>query len=225
MEFMNRGVRQPQAGGPVESELNPHAPKINRTPNSSVGPKGLRIAQVGLLACIAVLIVAAAVLTATSDNDGNKNTAVAAESRFIDTKKMQAVFLNNGQVYFGKIGDLNKDYLSMTEIYYLRVNQQVQPGQQSNPNDVSLAKLGCELHGPDDRMVINRAQVVFWENLKTDGQVADAVAKDKQAKKDNPDLAKCQTPQAGTNAPDATSTKPATPTTPAPSSGGTNRNP
>lgn len=205
MEFMNRGVRQPQAGGPVESDQHPHVPKTNRTPSSSIGPKGLRIAQVGLLACVAVLIVAAAVLTATSDNDTTKTTAVAAESRFVDTKKMQAVFLNNGQVYFGKIGDLNKDYLSMTDIYYLRVNQQVQPGQQANQNDVSLAKLGCELHGPEDRMVVNRAQVVFWENLKTDGQVADAVKKFKEA---NPEGQKCETPQTGANAPAATTDKP-----------------
>lgn len=204
MEFMNRGVRQPQAGDPVENDQPQHTARANTAPSSSIGPKGLRIAQVGLLACVAILIVAAAVLIATSDNDTSKSAPV--ESRFVDTKKMQAVFLNNGQVYFGRIGDLNKDYLSMSEIYYLRVNQQVQPGQQANQNDVTLAKLGCELHGPEDRMVINRAQIVFWENLKTDGQVATAVAKDKEDKTANPKLAECQTPQAssGSNTPAAT---------------------
>ncbi len=210
MEFMNRGVRQPQPGTPVESDNVQSAAKASRASGSRVGPKGLRIAQVGLLACIAVLLVAAAILMATSKDD--RNTAVASEARLVDTAKMQAIFLNNGQVYFGKIGDLNKDYLSMVDIYYLRVNQQVQPGQQASQNDVSLAKLGCELHGPEDRMVVNRSQVVFWENLKTDGQVADAVKKFKEA---NPDGQKCQTEPAastpGTTTPAATTPAATTP--------------
>jgi hypothetical protein len=41
-------------------------------------------------------------------------------------------------------------------------------------------------------MVINADQVVFWENLKDDGQVAQAVAK---YVKENPDGQKCQTTQ------------------------------
>lgn len=100
-----------------------------------------------------------------------------SEEGFIDKGKMQAVFLNNGQVYFGKIKTLNENYLQVQNIYYLRVNQTVQPNQSSKNanNDVSLVKLGCELHGPVDQMLINRDQVTFWENLKTDGQVAKAV--------------------------------------------------
>lgn len=77
----------------------------------------------------------------------------------------------------------------MENIYYLRVNQQVQPNQSSNStNDISLVKLGCELHGPQDNMVINREQVIFWENLKPDGQVAKAV---ENYKKQNPGEQKC----------------------------------
>jgi hypothetical protein len=78
----------------------------------------------------------------------------------------------------------------MSDIYYLRVNQQVQPnGQQSSSNnDISLVKLGCELHGPQDQMVINQNQVIFWENLKDDGQVAKAVA---EYVKQNPNGQKC----------------------------------
>jgi len=75
----------------------------------------------------------------------------------------------------------------------LRVNQTVQPNQSTNSatsNDVSLVKLGCELHGPEDEMLINRDQVIFWENLKADGQVAKAVA---EYQKQNPNGQKCDT--------------------------------
>jgi hypothetical protein len=117
----------------------------------------------------------------------------ADEGRYVAEDKMQAVFLNGGQVYFGKIRALNNKYIGVTDIYYLRVNQQVQPKQgEQAQQDISLVKLGCELHGPTDQMLINRDQVVFWENLKTDGQVAKAV---EEYKKANPNGQKCETNQ------------------------------
>jgi hypothetical protein len=39
-------------------------------------------------------------------------------------------------------------------------------------------------------MVVNQSQVIFWENLKADGQVAKAVEK---YKADNPNGQKCDT--------------------------------
>lgn len=90
----------------------------------------------------------------------------------------QAVFLDNGQVYFGKLSNLNSDYVQLTDIYYLQVDQQVQPdqtGDDTPQQQISLAKLGNELHGPEDQMFINPDKIVFWENLKTDGQVTDAI--------------------------------------------------
>jgi hypothetical protein len=107
----------------------------------------------------------------------------------------------------------------MSNIYYLRVNQQVQPDQQANSaNDVSLVKLGCELHGPQDSMVINREQVIFWENLKEDGQVAKAV---EEYVKANPDGQKCDQQQEAGNNSGATNN---TNTTPAPAANTGNNN-
>jgi hypothetical protein len=58
------------------------------------------------------------------------------------------------------------------------VQQTVQPKDQSassNNQQVSLAKLGGELHGPEDVMYVNRDQVLFWENLKDNGKVVTAI--------------------------------------------------
>jgi hypothetical protein len=121
------------------------------------------------------------------------------ESKYVDKTKFQAVFLNGGQVYFGKIRTLNNRFITVDNIYYLRVNQQVQPNQSSSGStaqDVSLAKLGCELHGPTDVMVINREQVLFWENLKDDGQVVKAITDFVKA---NPQGQKCETPATNNN--------------------------
>lgn len=93
----------------------------------------------------------------------------------------QAVFLTNDQVYFGKLARINSKYIEMTDIYYLQVQQDVQPAKDSEDQpQVSLAKLGDELHGPEDKMTINREQVLFWENLKNDSKVVQAINQNKQ---------------------------------------------
>ncbi|HSX28681.1 MAG TPA: hypothetical protein VLF60_04505 [Candidatus Saccharimonadales bacterium] len=92
----------------------------------------------------------------------------------IKKDQYQAVFLTNGQVYFGKVADMNSKQLRLTNIYYLQVQQSVQPADNKN-TQVSLAKLGDELHGPEDNMYIARDQVLFWENLKDSGKVVQAI--------------------------------------------------
>jgi len=92
----------------------------------------------------------------------------------------QAVFLSNGQVYFGDVTKNNKAEVVLKDIYYLQVTrplQQTQEGQeQANAQgELSLVKLGNELHGPTDAMHINRDQVLFIEDLKDDSNVSQAI--------------------------------------------------
>jgi hypothetical protein len=189
MEWMNRDGEQPQPASPA-------APGAGGSKKAKSGAK-LRIASVALLFGVTIIIVAL-ILSVVS---GAK--PATSEGKLVDNDRLQAVFLNGGQVYFGKIQNLNDKYVQMNEIYYLRVNQTVQPDANAAAaaqNDISLVKLGCELHGPQDEMQINRAQVIFWENLKDDGQVAKAVDDYKQQ---NPDGQDC----------DAQAQQQATPTT------------
>lgn len=191
-------------------QTQPTAQPVNHTGAAHTKTKAswlnLRVASVGLLFCITILIVAIASYVAFG--------GPAAQGKNIDKSKMQAVFLNGGQVYFGKINDINDRYMKVSEIYYLRVNQTVQPdgSAATNNQDISLVKLGCELHGPQDSMVINQQQVIFWENLKGDGQVAAAV---KKYKTDNPNGQNCSAPAStGTNNTPAATTPAPTTTTP-----------
>ena len=108
-------------------------------------------------------------------------SALAGGSPTPDKNKYQALFLTNGQVYFGKLSDTNKEYVKISDIYYLQVQQAVQPeqqpaeGQQQEQPQTSLVKLGNELHGPQDEMYVAKSQVLFWENLKDDGKVVKAI--------------------------------------------------
>lgn len=178
MDFSNRNAQPQAAAGDVQSAANTSSKKTKQKDSGKWG----RIAVVAAATAIFVLLAAVAVVAGTG---GDKR-----ESTYVDTSKLQAVFLNTGQVYFGNIEKLNSQYLVLTNIYYLQTSNS---GEANNDNananaNVSLVKLGCELHEPLDQMVINREQVTFWENLGDNGQVATAVA---TFKKQNPDGQKC----------------------------------
>lgn len=181
MDFNNRGVRGQTVGNQIDQSnsgpVNSNGPSKRTGRFSKNSMPWNRLGKIGNMSFLLLLtiIVAGAIFSLVNFN-GTSN-----ESRFVDNGKYQAVFLNGGQVYFGKISELNSKFIRVYSVYYLRVNQQVQPNAAtSQNNDISLVKLGCELHGPQDEMVINREQIIFWENLKDDGQVAKAVEQYKQ---------------------------------------------
>lgn len=102
-------------------------------------------------------------------------------SDWADFSKYQAVFLSNGQVYFGKVTDANQQTLVLEDIYYLRSAGNLQISDTKNStstaetDNFSLIKLGKEIHGPEDRMSINLGQVLFVENLQPASKVVEAI--------------------------------------------------
>ncbi len=101
-----------------------------------------------------------------------------AVSISFDPGAYQAVFLTNGQVYFGHIGEQNKDFIVVRDIYYLQLNnlqQQKENEESSKETELSLVKLGNELHAPEDRMEINKQQILFIEDLKGESKVVQAI--------------------------------------------------
>jgi hypothetical protein len=183
MEFTQRGAQQTaptqaSAGAPTQ-----HSGGSSKKRKKSIVL--LRIISMILLVGASVVVLALVALSALG--------GPVRESKYIEKKNFQAVFLNNGQVYFGHITSLNSNYMRVANIYYLRQSQSPQPDTSKTTtanSNLSLVKLGCEIHGPSDEMLINRSQVTFWENLKGDGQVAKAVATFVQQ---NPQGQKCQT--------------------------------
>jgi hypothetical protein len=103
----------------------------------------------------------------------NKSTSDSKPSQW------QAVFLSNGQVYFGKLSDEGSQFITLEQIYYLQVQQNGTSTASPDPNQqqISLVKLGNELHGPVDSMRINREHVLFIEKMKSDAKVVEAIEK------------------------------------------------
>jgi hypothetical protein len=93
----------------------------------------------------------------------------------------QAVFLSNGQVYFGQTKTENSETVVLKDIYYLQVTKGLQPAEgNTEQNELSLVKLGNELHGPEDQMRINRDHILFIEDLKPEGKVVRAIQRYKE---------------------------------------------
>lgn len=94
--------------------------------------------------------------------------------------KWQAVFLDDGQVYFGRLSASNARYAVLREVYYLKVTGALQQGDgisgALSEKSLNLIKLGGEAHGPENEMYISKDKILFIENLRSDSNVLKAIS-------------------------------------------------
>jgi hypothetical protein len=165
---------QPQSLNRPQTTANINPPTGSHNHKSHVQKDGMWYRTGIFVALLAVVVLMVGLITLIYTQNNNTK---GDESKYIYTNKLQAVFLNTGQVYFGNIKVLNNEFLTLQNIFYLQSTTSSASSTATSGSNVTLVKLGCELHRPYDQMVINRAQVTFWENLQSSGQVAQAVAK------------------------------------------------
>lgn len=212
MEFMQRGSNQGPAPQAAHNQTA-HQPASGRRKHIDWAARTIRIEIFVVIVGCALLLAAVSLFLALSGGLNN-------EEKLVNTNKYQAVFLNGGSTsgavtystYFGHVSSLNSRYMVLDNVYYLTTDQTTQTsGQSASPQ---LIKLGCQqLHSPYDRMVINRSQVAFWENLQDNGKVAKAIV---QYVKQNPNGPNCS--QQSTSSPSTSNSQ----STTAPSSSTSN---
>ncbi|MCD6471007.1 hypothetical protein J7K86_00530 [bacterium] len=91
--------------------------------------------------------------------------------------RIQAVFLVNGQVYFGHIVKQTRNWIILRDVYYLQIQQLSTKEGEKPKSQPTLVKLGNELHKPTSEMKINRDQILFVENLKSDSPISETIKK------------------------------------------------
>ena len=96
---------------------------------------------------------------------------------YIETNKYQVVCLQSGECYFGKISSVTSDVVQIKNVFYVQKTSgtDTTTDTSSSDNNLQLIKLGNEVHGPEDLMVISRSQVLYMENLKSDGKVTQTI--------------------------------------------------
>ena len=185
---------EPRPPSPRPQPINP----IGLVPQEPKKAKSSNVAVIfiGLLAAVTLVVALVSVYLATREPDlsavnsqneelSNRLKALEYEDQYfkkeIKSDAYQAVFLEGGQVYFGKITETTKENVKLENIYYLKTGSVDKNGNPDAGTDVSLVKLGKELHAPEDKMIIERKNITFWENLKNDGEVAKAITEYKRA--------------------------------------------
>lgn len=106
----------------------------------------------------------------------------------------QAVFLDNGQVFFGKLGDAASPFVTFRDVFYV---QRVVSGEKKEARNI-LVKRGSEWHGPDF-MRINARHIVLLEPVAPDSLVARLIREAQTA----PAAARPAPPPAATTPPPA----------------------
>lgn len=96
------------------------------------------------------------------------------------SKGFQAVFLSNGQVYYGHLQkNISRDYVKLNDIYYLQFSDGTSDTSETTDTtqsqDFALIKLGQELHGPKDTMLINKDHILFIEDLRENSDLVKTI--------------------------------------------------
>jgi hypothetical protein len=74
----------------------------------------------------------------------------------------QAIFLENGQKYFGRYYDRIGAYAKIEDVYYL---QQVANADPNAAPETRIVRRGLELHEPSSRMLVPKSAILYVEDL------------------------------------------------------------
>jgi len=88
----------------------------------------------------------------------------------------QAVFLANGQTYFGRYYDRFGAYAKIEDVYYLQQSSTADP---TGTSDTRIVRRGQELHAPAPRMLIPKSQILFVEDLTDASPIAQFMRQDR----------------------------------------------
>jgi hypothetical protein len=138
----------------MTEELNLKSMENEKKPNN--GKKGVALLVVGIIVLVAIIVFLVMTIFVSPARGDN----------------WYAVFLSNGQTYFGQISKQNSDLIVLKKVHYLQM-QQVPPLEegQEPESQLSLMSVKDELHSPEDEIQINRDHVLYTQKLREDSQV------------------------------------------------------
>ncbi|HET8884305.1 MAG TPA: hypothetical protein VFM68_02440 [Candidatus Saccharimonadales bacterium] len=114
------------------------------------------------------LLVIVAMIVAAMVYQQRHNQAIA-------TDRYQVVYLVTGQIYFGKLQNTTGTYLTLKDVYTVQ-NEADPSAPDSNVSSQSkIIKVSQQVYGPENSMAIRADQVQFWQNLRSDSKVANAI--------------------------------------------------
>lgn len=130
--------------------------KTNRTPSDLYQKSGALI--------ITALVVLSGAVLAIS--------FLLPKGERVKTDGYQVVYMASGQAYFGKLKNTSGEYLLLETPF---TAQDVKAEGDNAPSSTTLLKVSQQQYGPEDAMSLKSDQVLFWQNLRDDSKVTEAI--------------------------------------------------
>jgi len=90
----------------------------------------------------------------------------------VNSDGYQVVYMTSGQAYFGKLKNTSGDYLVLNTPY---TAQDVKSEGEDAQTSTTLLKVSQQQYGPEEAMSLKADQVLFWQNLRDDSKVSQAI--------------------------------------------------
>lgn len=133
-----------------------------RTKNTPTQGRGLIVILCGIIAFLALTFI-----------------GIIFFNPQLNANVFYAVFLDNGQVYFGRITKQTSTEVVLNNVFYLKASTDLSTQSTKELPDANLAlvKLGQELYKPQDKMIINKDHVLFLEEMGSNSEIMNAIEK------------------------------------------------
>lgn len=92
----------------------------------------------------------------------------------VEASKYQAVYLANGQMYFGKLQNTDGDFLVIKTPYTVQ-SVAADSKATAEQSTTTLLKVSSQVYGPEESVAIKASQVTFWQNLRDDSKITQAI--------------------------------------------------
>jgi len=92
-------------------------------------------------------------------------------------QKRQAVFLTNGQVYFGFVLDADKPIVTIKDAYAVKADDLLPTDETNEKRQIIMTKTSNELHNPEDAMYVNRDHILFYQTISDQSKVNETIKK------------------------------------------------
>lgn len=160
---------------PEPARLNDDSLRTPRRASEARAPKDKKsLNKIWLIASIVLVVAILGFVGWTVWSNGKSGQTG------IDSSKYQSIHLMDGKIYFGKLSVQSNESFKLTNVYYLDIP--VADAESANSNaaaNPSLVRLSKAIYGPDDEMIIAKDQVLYFQNLTSDGKGAQLIENDK----------------------------------------------
>lgn len=93
----------------------------------------------------------------------------------INTSGYQVVYMATGQAYFGQLQNTSGEYLRLKSPYSAQDVNSSDSENGDTKSSTTLLKVSRQQYGPEDMMSLKSEQVLFWQNLRDDSKVVQAI--------------------------------------------------